>query len=192
MLKRKVPFHFQKADDYACGPVCIRMVAESFEKKIDNSEYQKLVKFCMTKATNQRGTTLKKMKEALENIGLIAQPISKEIKNKNNQKKLKSAIKKDYPVILKYRVYIENEDDKYDHYSVLVGIDEKFLWVNDPYPYKNRGRAKSPRRINIKTFEKSYLSCKDCRDKTLDKQSNWGINKKGIIVKQYVNNHSGK
>jgi predicted double-glycine peptidase len=147
-----VPRHYQSKDDYACGPMAIRMVADYYYKKekreMTATEWLSILEITMNNNIwRMSGTKKEDIVCALEKLNFATEII----KGSDYNAKLNSireAIGRKHPIV----VYCAIKPKKpYRHYAVVVGIDHDSIYVRDPYPRKrNSGK---PRRIAIDVFE---------------------------------------
>lgn len=109
-----------------CGPASLKMVFDYYE--IEKSE-EEIAKLCGT--TENSGTDDQGIKKAAESLGLKA-----EIKNNATFKDIREWLNKKIPVIVNWftRGRIDYDDSQVPdgHYSVVVGLDDKFIYLQDP------------------------------------------------------------
>ncbi len=153
----RVPYFPQKKSHYTCGPVCIRMVLSFLEKKkLSEKKYTEILELTMN--SNPKyifGTAKKTMRLATKRLGY-------KYKNIYGEKGLFGSLSRKNPIIVK--CWMNDEyDDRYEHYIVITGVDDKYFYINDPY-------AGKPGRVLKTTFL--------ARAQKL----NWGIKKWGMEV----------
>jgi predicted double-glycine peptidase len=137
IMKLKVPKYYQGKNDNACGPTCIRMVIDYYlkkkGKKLSKAECENILQETMQGNRDRSlGTVKKDLKAVFRKRGFICKELfgsRKETKLAN----LFTAINAGKPVILGCMAKIKYYG-RYSHYIVLTGIDESYLYVNDPYP----------------------------------------------------------
>jgi len=153
MNQLKIPVFHQKKNDYACGPCCIKMVSDYFEKSID---YREIVKLTMNgKSKRKRGTSFHEMTTTIKKIGLKYKKIQGGIE------KFDDVFKRRNPMIL--RCIMQDDEGRCPHYIVVTGKDKEYLYVSDPHP-------KGLKKVKISSFEKRR------------QRLNWGNKRWGIEV----------
>ena len=109
-----------------CGPASLKIVLSYYG--IEKSE-QEIAKLC--KSDKDLGVNDKKIKKAAEKFGLKVI-----IKNNSNLSDIKKWLDKKAPVIVNW--FTRGRKDYADsevadgHYSVVAGIDEQFIYLQDP------------------------------------------------------------
>lgn len=109
-----------------CGPATLKMVLSFYG--IEKPE-EELAELCKT--DRDLGTDDKSIKEAAEKFGLKV-----EIKNFSTFDDIKSWLEKDIPVIVDW--FTRGRSDYPDfavadgHYSVVVDLDDDFIYLQDP------------------------------------------------------------
>ncbi len=106
---------YQQTADF-CGVASLKMVLDYFGVKINEPE---LIKF--TGATAQKGTSAKGIKKAARKLGFLVR-----IKDRADLADIKYWLDKKIPPIVAWF----SEDD--GHYSVVAGLDKKFIYLQDP------------------------------------------------------------
>ena len=124
MLKTK-PFQ-ETLNAGMCGPASLKIVLDCYG--VEKSE-KELAKLCGTK--KDLGTDDQGIKRAAERLGFKVQ-----IKNNSNLKDIEKWLEKDVPVIVDWftrgrRDYADS-DVADGHYSVVAGLDEKYIYLQDP------------------------------------------------------------
>ena len=136
-----------------CGPASLKIVLEYYG--ISKSE-KELVR--MTRCTKRDGTKAKNIVLAARKLGLNAY-----MRDNSSISKISALLKKGIPTIVDWF-----SDDE-GHYSVVVGIDNKQIYLQDP----ELGRVK---KIDRKTFMRVWF---DFEDEYLK-------NSKGLILRRIV------
>jgi predicted double-glycine peptidase len=166
-LKDNVPQYKQGTADYACGPVCICITLDCLliiarKPKLDFEDIKKIENLTMDgKTWSSSGTPPGRMKNAIRMMGFRCC----EIRGDSDEKKernLRKAIDNRHPVILGCMANLGT--DRYRHYIVLIGIDDKYIYIRDPYP---EGR---PSKVRIMEFLKN------------GNPTSWGNNRWGLEV----------
>jgi predicted double-glycine peptidase len=166
-LKPPVPHYRQGTDDYACGPVCIcialdYLLTKSKKPKLDFEGIKKVEDLTMDgKTWSSSGTSPDRMKYAIRRMGFGCREIRGDTDKKRLQN-LQRAINDRRPVILGCMANLGT--DRYRHYIVLIGIDDKYIYIRDPYP---EGR---PSKVRIMEFLKN------------GNPTSWGNNRWGIEI----------
>lgn len=171
-----VPRYKQGKEDYACGPACICMcidylrVRES-KPKLDHAAIKKIENLTMDgRIWSSSGTNPDRMKNAIRRMGFGCH----EIRGNTDEKKelnLRQAIGGHHPVILGCMADLGR--DRLRHYIVLVGIDDRYIYIRDPYP---EGR---PSKVRLKEFLKN------------GNPTSWGSCRWGIEVYPRKRSHNG-
>ena len=99
-----------------CGPACLKMVLEYYGIKKSEAELAKL-----SKANPAKGTTAQNLVAAAKKLGFIAF-----YKDFSTIKEIKKYIDKKIPVIVDW---FSGDDG---HYCAVAGIDNKFIYLQDP------------------------------------------------------------
>ena len=120
-----------------CGPASLKMVFDYYG--IEKSE-EEIAKLAGT--TDDLGTDDQGIKKAAESLGLKV-----EIRNESSFKDIQSYLDKKVPVIVNWftRGRIDYDDSQVPdgHYSVVVGLDGEFIYLQDPEIGKLRKINKS-------------------------------------------------
>ncbi len=113
MIKLKA---FKQTKKTYCGPICLKIILNYFGINVSED---KLVKLCKTDAHGSRAINIVKAANDLGLKGFVKDFC--EIKDLRNY-----VVKKKLPVIVAWFSY----DDT--HYSVVVGLDNKNIYLVDP------------------------------------------------------------
>ena len=123
-----------------CGPASLKILLSYYG--VDKSEKQ-LAKLCKTK--KDLGTSGENIKSAAEKLGFKVK-----IKDNSSFKDIESWLKMGAPVIVDW---FTNDG----HYSVAAGLDDKFIYLQDP----ELGRMRKLERKNFMTvwfdFKGKYI-----------------------------------
>jgi predicted double-glycine peptidase len=174
-LKPPVPHYLQGADDYACGPVCIcialdYLLTKARKPKLDYKDIKKIEEMTMNgKTWSSSGTSPDRLKYAIRRMGFGCRQIGGNT-DEAREENLRQSLSRSNPAILGCMAKLGT--DRYRHYIVLIGIDDKYIYIRDPYP---EGR---PSKVRIIEFLKN------------GNPTNWGNNRWGIEVypgKRYHN-----
>jgi predicted double-glycine peptidase len=124
MLKVK-PFQ-ETLDADMCGPASLKIVLEYYG--VDKSE-DELAQLC--KAKKGLGTDDRGIKAAAEKLGFKVK-----IKNNSSFKDIENWLKKGVPVIVDWFTRGRNDYPKSEtadgHYSVVIGLDDESIYLQDP------------------------------------------------------------
>lgn len=119
------PFQ-ETLDADMCGPASLKIVLEYYG--INKSE-DELAQLC--KAKKSFGTDDKGIKTAAEKLGFKVK-----IKNNSIFKDIENWLKKDVPVIVDWftrgRIDYGDSATADGHYSVVMGLDDGFIYLQDP------------------------------------------------------------
>lgn len=140
-LKGEVPAYDQSEEDYACGPTCISIVMDYLRRdkkhRLNFQEAMKIIILTMNgNILKLSGTSKEAMKYTIRKMGYSYREISGSREARLSQ--LKEAIKKDNPVILGCRKQIAKT--RFNHYVVLTGLDDRYLYIHDTYPSKRKNK----------------------------------------------------
>jgi len=109
-----------------CGPASLKIVLAYYG--VEKSE-KELAKLC--RAKKDMGTDDKGIKKAAADMGFKVK-----IKNNSNFKDIENWLDKDVPVIVNWftrgRVDYTDADVADGHYSVVCGLDDKNIYLQDP------------------------------------------------------------
>jgi ABC-type bacteriocin/lantibiotic exporter with double-glycine peptidase domain len=133
-----VPHYRQDRNDYACGPVCIGMAIDYLRKRRNKKplDFQECLGIAAkTMNGNLRrpsGTSKSVMKQTIRWFGYKV----KELRGGETARllQIRQAIKNHHPVILSCRADLGG--DRYTHFIIVTGIDQEYVYFNDPYPGK--------------------------------------------------------
>ncbi|MCC7522640.1 C39 family peptidase [Candidatus Uhrbacteria bacterium] len=133
-MKKHLPIMPHKQRPSYCGPACLKMLfahhgIHASEKKIGS----------IAGTTFERGTSLAGMKQAAEHFGFIFKH-----KDLSSFADIKRLLEQGIAPIVDW--FLESEG----HYSVVVGLDEKNIYLQDPYIGKKR-------RIDRTTFYRVWF-----------------------------------
>jgi predicted double-glycine peptidase len=146
-----VPQYYQSKDDYACGPMAVRMVADYYFKKENRemtaTQWLSILDITMNNNIRRKsGTRKENVERALAELKFATQLIQGSDFNSKIQS-IREALNKKCPVI----VYCVTKPNKsYPHFAVIVGIDDDSVYIRDPYPRERN--TKRPRKIPFKVF----------------------------------------
>ncbi len=119
-----------------CGPASLKILLSYYGVKKSEKE---LAKLCST--TKELGTDDKRIKKAAEKLGFKV-----EIKNNSSFKDIEKWLKIKIPVIVDWFTRGRNNQMDSDvadgHYSVVMGIDDRFIYLQDPEIGKVRKLSK--------------------------------------------------
>lgn len=119
------PFQ-ETLDADMCGPASLKIVLEYFGTTKSEEE---LAGLCKVK--KELGTDDKSIKKVAEKLGLKVK-----IKNNSSYKDIEKWLKKDVPVMVdwftKGRAYCGDSSTADGHYSVVMGLDDEFIYLQDP------------------------------------------------------------
>jgi len=109
-----------------CGPVSLKMVFDYYGIEKSEEEIAKLAG-----VTEDLGTDDQGIKKAAESLGFMVG-----IKNESSFEDIQDYLSKKIPVIVNWftRGRIDYDDSQVPdgHYSVVVGLDEEFIYLQDP------------------------------------------------------------
>lgn len=124
MLKVK-PFQEKLKCSY-CGPATLKTLMSYYGIEKSEKELAKMAGWDKDLGIDDKG-----IKQAAESLGFKVK-----IKNNSNFKDIKSWLKKGVPVIVNWftrgRTDYGNSDVADGHYSVVMGIDDRFIYLQDP------------------------------------------------------------
>jgi predicted double-glycine peptidase len=128
-MKRKInikPFQEKLGMGY-CGPASLKMVLDYYGVEKTEDELAKL-----TKTDKELGTPAENLQEAVEKLGFKAR-----IKNESSFEDIEECLDKKVPVIVDW--FTRGRDDYPDeiasadgHYSVVCGLDDEYIYLQDP------------------------------------------------------------
>lgn len=115
-----------------CGPATLKILFSYYGIDKTEKELAKISGWNKVLGIDDRG-----MKKAAEKLGFKV-----EIKNNSSYRDIQSWLKKDIPVIVNWFTRGRNdypESETADgHYSVVAGLDDKFIYLQDPEVGKMR------------------------------------------------------
>jgi len=127
-----------------CGPASLKIITDYYN--INKTE-EEIAKLC--NRGPDLGTDDRSIKRAAEKMGLKV-----EIKNESSFEDIQSWLKKGVPPIVNWFTrgrYDYDEDEVADgHYSVVIGLDDEFIYLQDP----EIGRV---RKINREDFYRVWF-----------------------------------
>ncbi len=119
----------------SCGPASLKIVLAFYGVKKTEKE---LMVLCKVKSGSGLGTSAKNIKNAAEKLGFKAK-----IKEKSSFKDIEYWLKKNVPVIVDWFTRGGDKCAIADgHYSVVAGLDDKFIYLQDPEIGKMRKMKK--------------------------------------------------
>lgn len=119
----EVPY-FSQERDYTCGPASLRMVLAFYGRAVAEEMLAPLL------GTNDvMGTERDRMSEIIKHHQLVPYE-----RTDATLEDLRHMINNRMPVIVRH---LDDEEDS-DHYSVVVGVDETHVTLNDPWFGANR------------------------------------------------------
>jgi ABC-type bacteriocin/lantibiotic exporter with double-glycine peptidase domain len=119
------PFQ-ETLDADMCGPASFKIVLEYYGVNKSEDELAKM-------AGHRKGLGIddKRIKRAAETLGFKVK-----LKNSSSFKDIEKWLKKDVPVIVNWftkgRVYCGDSSTADGHYSVVMGLDDEFIYLQDP------------------------------------------------------------
>ena len=152
VIKLPVRHYKQGTDDYACGPFCIRMSIDYLlmrdgKPKSDHGAIKMIEHLTMNgKLRFSSGTPPGRMINTIQRMGFGCREI-RGYSDDTRLRNLRRAIDHRNPVILGCLADLGGK--RYRHYVVLIGIDDKYIYIRDPYP---EGR---PPNVRINKFLKN-------------------------------------
>lgn len=109
-----------------CGPSTLKIIFDYYGLILPE---KKLVKLCKT--TREKGTTVQNIKAMAKNLGFKVK-----VQDNSSFKEIYTWLQKGVPVIVDWFTRGRNDYDDFDiaggHYSVVVGLDEKYIYISDP------------------------------------------------------------
>jgi len=109
----------------SCGPASLKIVLAFYG--VEKSE-KELMSLCKVKPHSGMGTSAKNIKNAAEKLGFKAK-----IKENSSFKDIEFWLKKNVPVIVDWFTRGDDNCEIADgHYSVVEGLDDKFIYLQDP------------------------------------------------------------
>jgi ABC-type bacteriocin/lantibiotic exporter with double-glycine peptidase domain len=124
MLKVK-PFQ-EKLNCSYCGPATLKILLSYYKIEKSEKELAKMVGWDKDLGVDDKG-----IKRAAESLGFKVK-----IKNNSNFKDIESWLKKRVPVIVNWftrgRTDYKDSDVADGHYSVVMGLDDRYIYLQDP------------------------------------------------------------
>jgi predicted double-glycine peptidase len=153
----KVPYWSQDKNHYTCGPICIRMVLSFLEgKRLNKKEYLQILESTMNgDPTKESGTSELKFKRAIKERGCKYRTIY-------GENGIAKALESKHPAIVSCWM-TDEYGDRYRHYIIVTGRDDKYFYINDP---SNGKSGKIQKKIFMARAQKL----------------NWGVTQGGIEV----------
>ncbi len=130
MIKVK---HFRQSEGF-CGPASLKIVLHYYGKKVSEKQIAK-----MAGSTVKKGTPPESIVKAAESFGFKAV-----LRENASLSDIRKYIKKGIPVIVNWFF----EDD--GHYSVAVGMDDKKIYLSDPFDARIR-------KISLEMFKRVWF-----------------------------------
>ncbi|MDO8486404.1 MAG: cysteine peptidase family C39 domain-containing protein [Candidatus Staskawiczbacteria bacterium] len=138
-----------------CGPASLKIVLDYYGIKKSEKE---LFKMCRT--SRELGTPIENIKKVAESLGFKIK-----IKNNSTFKDIEYWINKKVPVIVDWFTRGRNDYKDSDiadgHYSVVVGLDNKFIYLQDPELGKIRKLKRDDFMIVWFDFKGKYINPKE-------------------------------
>lgn len=135
-----------------CGPASLKMVFDYYGIRKTEKE---LAKMCGT--TEELGTNDKSIKRVAETLGFKV-----EIKNNSTFEDIQNWLNKKVPVIVDWFTRGRNDYTDSDiadgHYSVVVGLNDKFIYLQDPELGKIRKMRKEDFMVVWFDFTGKYIN----------------------------------
>lgn len=172
-LTRNVPQYLQTRRDNSCGPRAVLMVADSFEKergrRLYAHEWSRVIEITMRNdLMRDIGTSKRDLVRALKAIGLQTHILGGGFKDERKCASLRDALTKNHPVIVSCRIPYKGKH--YRHYAVVVGMNEGFFFLRDPFPRPGKNRD-GFFRVNREEFMKKRWTVRD---------TVWGLKRWGV------------
>lgn len=156
-----VPYKSQvdpDANEYRndCGPTCVAMILNAFKVEVStNAVYRK------TGAKANGFVSVSQMMRACQAYG-----VSFDYFSGWNVNKLKESVKAGKPVIAlvhygSWSSMVGKTQSNFTgpHFVVVIGYDDKHLYVNDPLWWESRRKEGERKRWTYKEFEKAWSEC---------------------------------
>jgi len=129
--------YYKQTEEFTCGPVCLQMLFEFFDKKLDSKKISSLVA-----ATALYGTSHLALIRVVKNFGFYSYAHTN-----SSLKDIKYFIDLGLPVLVNYLESSNNEG----HYALVVGYTLTSLVMNDPWNGEHF-------KINFKEFDKRWFN----------------------------------
>lgn len=118
----------------------------------------------------EMGTSKRDLLRALKAIGLQAHTLKGGAKDETKCVALRNALESNHPVIVSCRIPYRGKH--YRHYAVVVGMNEEFFFLRDPFPRPGKNRD-GFFRVNRGEFMKKRWTVRD---------TVWGLKRWGVEV----------
>jgi predicted double-glycine peptidase len=146
-----VPQYYQSEDDYSCGPMAVRMVADYYYQKekreMTATEWLSVLAITMNNDIwRKSGTKKEDIVRALAKLNFGTE-IIKGSDYEDKIESIRKAINKKRPIIIYCAI---KADKRYPHFAVVVGTDNNSIFVRDPYPRERQTRK--PIKIQLEVF----------------------------------------
>jgi len=109
-----------------CGPSTLKIIFDYYGLILPE---KKLVKLCKT--TREKGTTVQNIKAVAKNLGFKVK-----VQDNSNFEEIYKWLQKGVPVIVDWFTRGRNDYRDSDvaggHYSVVMGLDKKYIYISDP------------------------------------------------------------
>ena len=134
-----------------CGPASLKILLSYYGLHKTEKELGRLCK-----TTRELGTNAKGIKHAAEKLGFKVK-----IKTNSSFKDIETWLKKDVPVIVDWftrgRKDYSDSDIADGHYSVVIGLDDTFIYLQDPELGKMRKMKKKDFMVVWFDFKGKYI-----------------------------------
>lgn len=133
------PIYKQLLTDNSCGPRCILMVTDYFEKergrKLYAYEWSRVLEITMKNdLARDCGTSWKDMLRGLSAVGLNYKRI-RGATPETSRRALSRSLGRNHPVIVNCTIPFRGKPVR--HYAVLIAMDDELLHFADPFPHKD-------------------------------------------------------
>ncbi len=109
-----------------CAPATLKMLLQYYGIEKSEKELARLLG-----TTEKTGTTVEDFVKGLKHFGLKAK-----VKNYSTFKDIEKYLKKDIPVVVDWFTKGRSDDPDWftadGHYSIAVGLDKKYIYLQDP------------------------------------------------------------
>ncbi|MDD1742807.1 MAG: C39 family peptidase [Methanotrichaceae archaeon] len=162
----------RQSTEYSCGAAALQAVLRYWGKDLDETELMMLLK-----TSPESGTYPQDIVRVASDLGFQA-----EYKENLTLEEVKKSIDEGVPVIVLGQAWRSREDSKKapedewadGHYLVLLGMDDNYVYLEDPYV--KRGKMYATR----KRFEKQWHNIRALTPSDTTKQMHLGIFIKGV------------